>query len=232
MNLQNAAEGVAKLHKAAIIELVAALCTVIATIMGALAVVAVVDVGGQVATQQAVNLVGVGASSIGFVIFSLGAVVLAVINLVLEISGTNLAKKDETETKFFASAFFCILASLICTIVGTVLVTPIPALGNCLQSIGDIFNIFISWYVLKGVWGIANQIGDGELAAKAQSAATVVAVVIAISLIFKWVPKFFAAGIGQAIGIFLAIVAFVLSIVQIFMYLSVLKRAKESFSRQ
>ncbi|MBR5336885.1 MAG: hypothetical protein IK152_02760 [Lachnospiraceae bacterium] len=234
MNLQNAAEGVAKLYKAAIIELITALCTTIAVIMGVLTAAAtagIVAQGIQQGNADNINAAGVIAGGAGTLIFTLGAAVLGIICLVLQIKGTSLAKQDEANTKYFSSAYICILVSLICTVLGAVLSGLIPVLAKILTSVGGVFEIFIAWYILKGVWSIAEQIGDNDLAARAQSASTVVAIVIAISLIFKWIPQFFANGIGQAIGVVLAIVAFVLSIAQIIMYLSVLKRAKVSFLR-
>ncbi|MBE5898872.1 MAG: hypothetical protein E7279_04650 [Lachnospiraceae bacterium] len=217
MSYENARNGIGKIFTAQILAIIAAVCTLIAGIMAAL----------MIGAASAESMGGVAASGIGGVLFTVGSYVLILIAFILELVGLNKAGKDSEQLK---KAFTITIVSIIVELV-IAIITSFTGEVAWVKQIGDIvasiLALLVTYNVLYGCAGLKSELTD-----KANSVWKMYLIVVIISIVLAILGAILGAvGItatSAVISIVLVIVDFVLDIVAYFMYLSFLKKAKDT----
>ncbi len=221
MTFPNAAKGLKKIYSAEILALVAALCSGIILIVTAFTVASAED-GSVAGALTGVAIIG---------LFGLGALVLLILALIFNLIGISSAKKDETgDQKGFATAFICIICSLIAGVVAGFFTTSIPALATGLTTASKLLDLIATYYVLYGIADFADKLGDSDLAAKSRGMAVKLCVLYCVSIIANAVTSFLSGKLGTIVALLLALVVLLFSVVYYIMYLRTLKTAKEVFA--
>ena len=202
MRFPNAQAGVKKLYTAQLLELIAVACGLIGAI-------------------------GLAAGSATLLlIFSIIAAVLSIIAFILEIVGLGQAQKDDN---LFRMAFFCVIAGIVFTVIG-VIVAGSPVVSAILTLLGAIASFLIIFFVIKGIQSVAEKLGDSALVAKAKRLFMIIVITYIASFVINFVATLLKANpaVITVAGI-LAIIAAIVEIISIFLYIGLLKHAKESF---
>ncbi|MEE3467121.1 MAG: hypothetical protein VZQ83_01650 [Eubacterium sp.] len=229
MKYPNAANGVKKIFTSEILALIATLSAGISLLMGLLVVESAENISGGVVTD--VNATGVLAGGAGFVIFALGAAVLIIIALIINLVGLNKASKDEENSSNFKTALFLIVVSIALSIAGSALSTSNPGLYKWLSVGSELANLIATYFTLEGVAVISDQIGNAELAGKARKLIIAIMCLHLFGLIAERIPDLLSAGtLGKALAVGLAVVGLFLTIVSFVIYISILSKAKKAFA--
>ena len=234
MRYPNASQGMGKLYVAAILDLITSLCGAAAAIMAVMVASAAASATTEALTKGTISdshFAVAGVGGIGTLIFGLGALVIGIIALVMQIKGVNLAKLDETETTNFQTAFYIIVVALICSVLAGVLKVAAPTFGNILTAVAEICPAVIAIFVLQGIEALAQKIGETELAQKAKSIIMIIVAIYIISAVLSIITNFAASSIGLALGVILTIASVVLSIIETVLYITILKRARDTFAQ-
>lgn len=213
MRFPNAAAGVKKIFTAEILGLIGAIATVIGTISALIAVAAAANnsTGGTAVAGGA------------FVIFLLGAGVLGIIAFIMNIIGINSAAKDEAS---FKTALICVIVGIAGTAIASIFSSnaTISAIGTLISNVA---NLFVTIFVITGIIRLADQLNNGEVSAKGNNILKVIIVVYALSIIASLIVMILGGQTASIIAGIIALVAAILNIVQYFMYLSFLSKAKK-----
>jgi hypothetical protein len=229
MKFPNAADGVKKIFTSEILMLIGTVCAGIALLMGLLAVES--DKNAMIEGVTDSNAVGALAGGAGFLVFSLGAAVLVIIALIINIIGLNKASKDEEDTNNFKVALFLLIASVVLTGVGSVFTNSQPNMAKWLNVGGEVASLISTYYILDGIASLAEKINNQELADKSRKLIIAVLCLHIFGLVAERIPDFMSAGsLGTGLAIGLAVVGLVLTIVSYVVYLVVLSQAKKAFA--
>lgn len=212
MTLPNAYKGVKKVFIAEILQIISLLLTVagLATLIGA---AGVISETGQ--AEEAVGVVATGG------VFTLLALVLSILALVLNLVGLKQASKDEPDR--MAKAFTCaIIALVLSVIVGVCQYMEWEATGffSALSSLAQMCTII---FTIMGVSEVTQNIARQDVADMGPKILTIAVVAIVASIIVGIV--------GGQVGGVVAVVALVLMIVAYFVFLVFLGRATSALAK-
>ena len=208
MQFPNALEGVKKIYKAEILDLISAVLVLLAGILA---------------------LVGLGAGSGGAVLgggfVAIAAAVLGIIAFILNLIGLNKAKLDE-------AGFKNALTVVIVGIVASILLGATKE-GTFLNGLGDVVSeickFLVTFFVCTGVYNLAQKLNDSAMSEKALKTRKMVMatwiVGIALSLVGNIIETVGnSSGLTTVAGV-LGLVSAIAQIVSYIMYLGMLKRA-------
>lgn len=210
----NARNGVDKVFKSAILEIIAAVAAGI-----------VLALSRFVDRTNIYSDVGI-AITMG--ILSVFCVAAAIVAFIVQLIGLNQAGKDNDS---FKGAFIFTIVALIAIFVGSIL-SAIPNLlvANMSESVvtifSDVLEIVIMILVLNGTTTLFRAQGKEELATRGNTICWLAIAAFALSILFKnlvFVSNF------STISVIFVIVGFVLEIVSYIMYLVQLNKARKSF---
>ncbi len=211
MRFPNAAAGVKKIFTAEILTLIAAIATLISTIL------LVVTLGAAASGSKGGTIAAGGFTAILFV----AAGIVGIVAFIMSIVGISNASKDEPTFK----------TALICVIVGIVgsLVASIFSGNAVVSSIGslvtNVANLFVTIFVITGIIRLADQLNNAEVGNKGNNILKMIIAISVLAIIANLIVLIMGGRVSVVAGI-IAIVAAVLEIVQYIMYLSFLSNAK------
>ena len=217
MSFPNAYQGVKKIFTAEIMALISTIVMIISAIV-ALVGIAASDAGAGD---------GAMAVAVGGAAFILIGAVLSLISFILNIVGVNKASKDEAA---FKSAFYVIIVGIIASVV--------MGLGNSGgildeigQTVSNICNFLVTWYVCTGIANLAEKLSNPALKEKAEKTRKLTMIVWVLNIIVSIIGVIFgASSAGQMIGAVLGLVSLILALVAYIMYLGLLSKAKKSLA--
>ena len=213
MKFPNAAKGISKIFTSEILALIAAIATGVATI---LAVV-------MYASAKTNSTAGATASGIGTLVLVLGASVLLVIALILQIVGVVQTSKDEDSFKMI---IYLTIFTLIVAVVAAIFsrVTFLNNIANAVSAIGSFVTTLL---IILGIGNLGVQVGNDEVIDKCSSQFKLILGIGIVALLARFFCIFLPTIPAQGIVIALAVVALVLSVIQYILYLSLLSKAKK-----
>lgn len=213
MKFPNAAKGISKIFTSEILALIAAIATGVATI---LAVV-------MYASAKTNSTAGAAASGIGMLVLGLGASVLLVIALILQIVGVVQTSKDEDSFKMI---IYLTIFTLIVAVVAAIFsrVTFLNNIANAVSAIGSFVTTLL---IILGIGNLGVQVGNDEVIDKCSSQFKLILGIGIVALLARFFCIFLPTVPAQGIVIALAVVALVLNVIQYILYLSLLSKAKK-----
>ena len=212
MTLPNAHKGVKKVFIAEILQIIS-LLLMVAGVISLIGAAGVVLETGQ--AEEAAGVMATGG------IFTILALVLSILALVLNLVGLKQASKDEPDR--MAKAFTCAIIALVLSI--------IVAICQCMEwEAAGFFNVLVSLaqmcaiiFTIMGVSEVTQNIARQDVADMGPKIIVIVAIAIVASII--------VGIIGGQIGGAVAVVALALMIVAYFVFLVFLGRATSALAK-
>ena len=211
MTFPNALEGVKKIYKAEILELISGIVAVVA------AIIAAVGVASE----------GVGGVVGGGLLF-IAVAVLAIIAFIMGIVGVKKAMPDEEN---FKNAFYVLIVGIVASVVlgvgkgGGVL-------SNAGETLSSICSFLAQYYIITAIIALAKRLGDSEMEAKGLSTRKLIMIVWIIKIVLEVIEIFVDRSAALAvIGGIIGIVAAVIAIIGYVMYLKLLSKARVMLER-
>ncbi len=219
MKFPNAAKGVKRIFTAEVLNLIATICLAVAAVLIVVAVASGKFVSGR--TSDALF----GGSMLGAILFALAWLVLTIIGFIMKLVGIINASKDEAS---FKSALVFLIVSIVASIVSSVLMmNNVNTAGNLLYTFAQLVEVFITIFVIAGGVKLADRLNRGDVGSKGTNVLKIIIVVNVLMLIANLVSSFMGGIAASVVSGVLLIVALVLEIVQYFLYLSFLNKAKK-----
>ncbi len=218
MHFPNALEGVKKIHRAEILDLLSGIIALIA------AIVAIVSMSAGGEDGGLGGLLGAG-------VLLIAVAVLSIIAFIMNIVGLNKGKLDEGN---FKNALYTVLVGILASIL-----LGAAKEGSFLKDLGEtlssICRFLCSWYVCTAVISLADRMGDAEMSAKALKARKMLMTVWILSIVLQVISVLLAAfGAGDALAIvstILGLAAIVVSIIAYILYLKMLSASRIMLQR-
>ena len=209
---ENARKGLGKVYKAEIL-------TIIAGIIGVIAAIVMFVMGKAIKTEAA----SVNTADIVSLISMLVAVVIAIVSFFLNLFGIIAASKDD---EGFKNALITLVIGIIASLVGSVLSSKHPDIASYFESLSDVAELFVMYYVIAGCVSIANKKNNEKLAATGNKMKVVIIVIWLIGLVLNFF-KGLANAKGTVAGtayIILVIVGAAATLVSYIAYLIILRK--------
>lgn len=213
MKFPNAAKGISKIFTSEILALIAAIATGVATILAAV----------MYASAKTNSTAGAAASGIGMLVLGLGASVLLVIALILQIVGVVQTSRDEDSFKMI---IYLTIFTLIVAVVAAIF-SRVAFLYNIANAVSAIGGFVTTLLIILGIGNLGVQVGNDEVIDKCSSQFKLILGIGIVALLARFFCIFLPTIPAQGIVIALAVVALVLSIIQYILYLSLLSKAKK-----
>ncbi len=212
MMFPNAHEGVNKIYKSQIFQLISAALLVLASIFAAIMLVGI----------QKENLGLVGGMGIGTLLFTLGGSVLSIIALVFYIIGINRAKVDEPT---FTKALICVMVSLGCSVI-SMFFSKNLVLTNILNIVKNLANLAATVFIIFGIQALAKKLNCEDVDNRGKLTLRLLIIIYGLTILASLLASIFAGNeaVATVAGI-IGIIATILSIVATVVYLLFLKRA-------
>lgn len=218
MRFPNAAKGIKKIFAAEILSLIATVAFSIATVFGIMISYANKE-GGEVA---------LGVSSVGLLIFLLGAIVLTVLAMIFKLIGVVQSSKDEPSFKMVL--YFVVFGLIVNAILAvfTIFFQDNPFLYSLINSISSVISFINLLLIILGVGSLGAQLGNQEVVLRSGSQFKIILWIGIISLLARLFAAFAPVSyFAQWVMLSFAFIATFLSIVQYILYLVLLGKAKK-----
>lgn len=218
MKFPNAAKGMKKIYTSEILKLIATIFLIAAVIMIVIAVA-----GGQVGDNIGTALAGGGL--IGAGVCAIVWMVLVIIGSILKLVGIINASHDEES---FKSALIFWIIGAVAMIVSSILIANNTNMaGSLLNTFSELLQLFITIFVIAGGVKLADRLNRGDVSAKGTNVLKLIIVVNILSLIAQLVSTFMGGIVTSVVAGVIFLVALLLEVIQYFMYLSFLSKAKK-----
>ena len=212
MKFPNAAKGVKRLFTAEILELIAAILSIIGIAM------LIVTLAAAQSNAEGATI----AAGTGTVVLLAGAAVLSLIGGIMALIGIINASRDEGA---FKAALITIIISLCAAIVAGIFSQNSTVQSIC-QILQNLMAIFVTVFVIQGVSNLAVKVGDSDVAQQGKSLLKIIVAIYVLSLIANILVLVFGGMfVSVTAGIF-AVIALVLNVIAYFVYLSLLSKGK------
>ena len=207
MKFPNAAKGISKIFTSEILALIAAIATGVASILAAV----------MYASAKTNSTAGAAASGIGMLVLGLGASVLLVIALILQIVGVVQTSRDEDSFKMI---IYLTIFTLIVAVVAAIFsrVTFLNNIANAVSAIGSFVTTLL---IILGIGNLGVQVGNDEVIDKCSSQFKLILGIGIVALLARFFCIFLPTVPAQGIVIALAVVALVLNVIQYILYLRI-----------
>lgn len=215
MNYENVRKGISKIFAGEIISLVSAVTLMVTAILSVFALAA------EEVTEQA------GGLFISVGLFAVISIVLMLVAYIINLVGIGQASKDEHS---FRSALYAAIFGIVFAVLS-------GFLGNASESnsfaqrllslIPDLLNLIMMVCIVSGILNISATLHNSEMVGKGETILRIVFTVTIIGFVVRAVSGIIQSYIGAYLMI--AILAFtgILSIINYFLYLSYLSKAKK-----
>ena len=213
MTLPNAYKGVKKVFIAEILQIIGAI----------LAIIGLLELAGAIGVyQQFGNVDGLEGLAASGGMFTLIALTLSIIALILNLVGLKQASKDEPDrmAKAFAFAIATLILSVVVGVFQSLHWYSAAAVFNVLSTISQMCTII---FTIMGVSEVTQNIARQDVADMGPTILTISVIAIAVSII--------ASIIGNVVGGVAAIIALALMIVAYAVFLVFLGRATSALAK-
>ncbi|MBQ3330576.1 MAG: hypothetical protein IJG87_05300 [Ruminococcus sp.] len=229
MKFPNAAKGVKKIFSAEILKLIGTIFLIVAAIIIAVSFVGAVGTSGGASiaeSEDALALLGGGVLFAG--IFAFAWMVLTLIAFILNLVGIINASRDETN---FKSALLFLIVGIVTSILAGVFYNN-GTVSSLLYSVYNLVSLFVYIFVIAGAVKLADKLNRGDVSAKGTNVLKLIIVINILSLIANLIATFMGGMVASVTASVLFIVALVLGVIQYFMYLSFLSKAKKMLAEK
>ncbi len=213
MKFPNAKKGISKIFTAEILNL-------IAVVAGVITIILVFALAGA---SDSKNDAGVAASGISLVLTSIVTGVSAVIAVILMIIGTIQSARDEVS---FKAIIYLTIFNVIVLVIASIF-SQNTFLGSLSSVISNAVSFVCSLLVILGIGNLAAQCHDEKVILKCGSQFRIILWIGIVALLTRFFAIFIESMAAKALVIVLLALSLILSIVQYFMYLSLLSSAKK-----
>ena len=213
MQFPNALEGVKKIYKAEILELIAGIVALVAALL------MIIGAVGAKAESAGTALGGI----LGGGVLLIAVAVLSIISFIMGIVGVKKAMPDEEN---FKNAFYVLIVGIIASVVlGCAKAGGI--LSDAGETVSSICSFLAQYFIITAIVVLAQRLGDSEMETKGLNTRKMLMVVWIIRIIFQVIDIFVGKSdtLDVASGV-LALIAAVVGIVAYVMYLKLLSRAR------
>ncbi len=204
MRFPNAYRGIKKIFAGGIMAAVVVVLTAVLTLT-----VKVSGVGGEAVSADLTRKQAILAAIVG-IGYLLGIVILSLAGLIAVFWGVVQARKDDSH---FSTAFFTALLSLVIGFVVSFFLKNVPQIQRWASLGGSVCGMLTQFFVLGGIAGLAEKMGDGKVKVMAEKARVIFCAVsvasAAAGLIAAYLPD---AVFPEIVGYGLSIGAFVYSL--------------------
>lgn len=215
MRFPNAFEGVKKLFKSEILQIIAVIAMIFGAVFGILTAMA----------ADADNISGALGFAIPTLVCMLGGAVLAVIAFIMQLRGLNTAALDEPK---FKTALMFVLLGIAGSILSGISSEKLAFLKDIGTIVTNVSSIFITYYVIEGVSSLAKQYGNEAIIKKGKTIMYMIAGVYVCSLIATILSSFVLDGTAAAV---VSLIASILTLIQYILYLTFLSDAKKMLAQ-
>lgn len=213
MRFENAAKGSKRIFTAQVLGLLAAIFSAVTLVLTVIMLV----------SAKAESEAGALASGIGMVILGGAAGVLMIIGAIMNIVGIVNASKDEQSFRF---ALFTLILGVIASCIVS-LFSSNGVISSIMQTVSHVCNLLTTLFIIQGFIRIADALNNGEVSAKGSTLFKLIACFYILILIADIIVVIFGGMTASFIAGIIALAAVVLSVVQYFVYLSFLAKAKK-----
>lgn len=213
MKFPNAKKGISKIFTAEILNL-------IAVVAGVITIILVFALAGA---SDSKNDAGVAASGISLVLTSIVTGVSAVIAVILMIVGTIQSARDEVS---FKAIIYLTIFNVIVLVIASIF-SQNTFLGSLSSVISNAVSFVCSLLVILGIGNLAAQCHDEKVILKCGSQFRIILWIGIVALLTRFFAIFIESMAAKALVIVLLALSLILSVVQYFMYLSLLSSAKK-----
>ncbi len=213
MKFPNAKKGISKIFTAEILNL-------IAVVAGVITIILVFALAGA---SDSKNDAGVAASGISLVLTSIVTGVSAVIAVILMIIGTIQSARDEVS---FKAIIYLTIFNVIVLVIASIF-SQNTFLGSLSSVISNAVSFVCSLLVILGIGNLAAQCHDEKVILKCGSQFRIILWIGIVALLTRFFAIFIESMAAKALVIVLLALSLILSVVQYFMYLSLLSSAKK-----
>ena len=209
---ENAKKGLGKIYKAEILSIIAVIIGIVSAVI-------------MVALGKAIESEGTTANAVDVVsIISLVvALIIGIVSFFLNLTGVVAASKDD---EGFKNAMYIVIVGIVASILASILSSRNPSLANIFNSVNDIAELLVFYYVISGCVSIAKQRGDEALVSKGTKVKNVIMVVWIVSLVLNFCTGYVEGKGGALEGVYvaLAIAGGATAIVCYVIYLTILRK--------
>ena len=213
MKFQNAFEGVKKIFAAEILSLIGSVC---ATVMLALSVGALISAANSSAT-------GAAASLGGMAVLVVAVTVLAIIAFIFKLIGVIKASKDEPS---FKVVLYLIIAGIVVSVVSGIFSGNATVKGIA-SILNDLVNLGITVYIIQGIKNLAAKLGDENMVKKGDTIFKYILAIYILVIIAQIVSLILQNTTGLIIVLVIIVISGILNVIQYFLYLGYLSKAKK-----
>ncbi|MBQ3285662.1 MAG: hypothetical protein IJH40_08485 [Ruminococcus sp.] len=229
MRFPDAAKGVKRIFSAEILNLLAKIFLTVAAVIIAVSMLGAAGTAGDAGianSEDAMAVMGGGILIAG--IFALAWLVLALIGFIMNIVGIVNASHDEVSFK--SALLFLIIGIFSAGLAGIFYNN--PTLSSLLYSLYSLLTLFVYIFVIVGIVKMADQMNRGDVSARGSNVLKLVIVINILALIASLIASIMGGVTASVVASVLFVVALVLNIVQYFMYLSFLSKAKKMLAEK
>ena len=222
MKFPNAAKGVKRIFSAEILNLLANIFLTVAAVIIAVSMLGAAGTAGDAGianSEDAMAVMGGGILIAG--IFALAWLVLALIGFIMNIVGIVNASHDEVSFK--SALLFLIIGIVSAGLAGIFYNNP---------TLSSLLTLFVYIFVIVGIVKMADQMNRGDVSARGSNVLKLVIVINILALIASLIASIMGGVTASVVASVLFVVALVLNIVQYFMYLSFLSKAKKMLAEK
>lgn len=208
---ENARKGLGKIYTAEIL-------TIFVVIIGIVSAVILVVLGKVLKSDGA----SVNTADVVSFVSMLVALVLGIVSFFLNLFGIISASKDD---EGFKNALYMVIIGIIASIVASILKTKHPSIAGYFETINDVSELFVFYYVISGCVNIARAKKNDALVATGNRTKVIIIVIWVISLVLNFFKGSLEAK-GTVGGIFtaIAIIGGIASIVSYILYLVIIRK--------
>ena len=229
MRFPNAAKGVKRIFSAEILNLLAKIFLAVAVVIVVIGYAGAVGTAGNAGIENSEAALDVmGGSILIAAIFALAWVVLGIIGFIMNIVGIVNASHDEPN---FKSALLFLIVGIVTSILAGIFYNN-GTVSSLLYSLSNLLNLFVYIFVIAGVVKLADQMNRGDVSAKGTNVLKLIIVINILALIASLISTFMGGMVASVTAGVLLLVGIVLSIIQYFMYLSFLSKAKKMLAEK
>lgn len=229
MRFPNAAKGVKRIFSAEILNLLAKIFLAVAVVIVVIGYAGAVGTAGNAGIENSEAALDVmGGSILIAAIFALAWVVLGIIGFIMNIVGIVNASHDEPN---FKSALLFLIVGIVTAILAGIFYNS-GFVSSLLYSLSNLLNLFVYIFVIAGVVKLADQMNRGDVSAKGTNVLKLIIVINILALIASLISTFMGGMVASVTAGVLLLVGIVLSIIQYFMYLSFLSKAKKMLAEK
>lgn len=211
MQFPNAQEGIKKVYKSEILLLITSICSAIISIVGAI----------TLAVANQTNDVGSALAGFGIVaILGIAVMIVALVALIMQLSGLSKAALDDQNFKL---AMIFVIAQLFIQIMNA-LFQDDGIMKQIFDTLQNALGFFAVVYIVRGIQSLAAKLDDQEMISKGNRILYLILIIYVATIVVGWLT--IAITTIPVVVVIFAVAVLVLSVVQYFIYLKYLSKAR------